>query len=327
MENLISGRVSKIDYVSCKWCDSQKVIRNGTKRDIQQWLCKNCGKSFQDNGNLPLGRFNPEDIASAVYQYHTGASLNDIVGYIKQRTGRDVSDAAIYKWVTKYTQIALDSVKNDTPKVGDTWVADETVIKIAGKKYWVVAVIDESTRYALATRISRTRTARDIQIAFERAKERAGKSPKAVLTDGYVAYPEMVGQVFGERVQHIPSKPFEGKEGGDTNVIERWNSSLKEKHKVSRHFKSPKTAKLNLDGWIYFYNYLRPHMSLDGQTPAAVAGLQPKHENWQGVVYSVKPKTLPIIKPAGMTYRKRRKTKITKRKPLQAGVAVIRSRK
>lgn len=309
VNQLLDGK-AKISYVSCKNCNSIDVVRNGTKNGTQQWLCKDCGRSFVDNGCLPSGRFKPENIAAAVYMYHTGASLNDIVGYIKQRTGKDVSDAGIYKWVKKYTKIAVDAVKDDIPKVGNTWVADETVIRISGKKYWVIAVIDQDTRFALATRISRSRTARDIQIAFERAKARAGKSPKAVLTDGYVAYPEMVGQVFGERVKHIASKPFEGKAGEDTNVVERWNSSLKEKHKVSRHFKSPQTAKLNLDGWILYYNYMRPHMSLDDETPAKVAKLKTPFENWQDVVYTQKPKTIKVvIKPERFTYRKRRKIK------------------
>lgn len=306
MNQILTGS-AKVDYVECKFCHSPKVVRNGTKRQVQQWLCRNCGRSFVNNDCLPLGRFKPEDIASAVYMYHTGSSLNDIVGYIKQRTGRTVTDAGVYKWVTEYTQIALNGVKDDRPNVGNTWVADETVVKIAGQKYWCVAVIDQESRFALATRISRSRTARDIQIAFERAKERAGKSPKVVLTDGYVAYPEMVGLVFGEKTSHMPSKPFEGKAGQDTNVVERWNSSLKEKHKVSRTFKSLKTANLNLQGWIFFYNYLRPHMSLEDKTPAEVSGLKSPFSNWRDVVDTKTQKIRVIIKPESVTYRKREK--------------------
>jgi transposase-like protein len=332
MEKALTGKISVIKYVSCKWCDSDKVVRNGNKKnaqgeDVQHFLCRTCGRSFVDNGCLPMGRFKPEDIAGAVYDYYTGSSLNDIIGSIKQRTGKDVSDAGVYKWITKYTKIALDKVKDDVPKVGNTWVADETVIKVAGQKYWCVVVIDQETRFILGTRIARSRTARDIQLAFERAKQRAGKSPKVVLTDGYVAYPEMVGLVFGEKTQHVLSHPFEGKNGEDTNVVERFNSSLKEKHKVSRNYKNLVTAHLNLQGWIFYYDYLRGHEGLDGKTPAQVCGLKSPFQDWQGVVFSQKPPPMPIIKPVNITYRKRRNAKPKTVRPITPGIAQMRRAK
>ncbi|PPD59131.1 DDE-type integrase/transposase/recombinase [Dehalogenimonas etheniformans] len=327
MEIVNEARISKIEYVACKWCGSQDVKKNGHKREIQQWLCAKCGRTFQNNACLPHDKYTPEDIASAVYQYYTGSSLADIRGEIKQKTGREPSDPAILQWIKKATEAALDSTRNDKPNIGDTVAADETVIKVSGKKYWCVVVVDPISKYVLSAYLSRARTARAIQLAFEQAKLKMTKPPKVVISDGYTAYPEMVKMVFGDTTHHIVTKPFEGKNGQSNNVIERFNSTLKEKHKVSRNFKSLATAKMNLLGYVYFYNYLRGHESLDGQTPAAICGLKTPNENWKEVIYSRKPLIQSTIQPVNMGYRKRQSAKVRARKPIATGAMTIRGRR
>jgi len=37
--------------------------------------------------------------------------------------------------------------------------------------------------------------------------------------------------------------------------------------------KSEETAKVWLDGWFVYYNFLRPHLSLKGKTPAEACGI------------------------------------------------------
>ncbi|MDD4875854.1 MAG: hypothetical protein PHQ86_01800 [Dehalococcoidales bacterium] len=48
-----------------------------------------------------------------------------------------------------------------------------------------------------------------------------------------------------------------------------------------------------MDGWLVNYNFFRPHMSLNGKTPAEVAGLKYEYHNWSDVVGIEKQ---PIIK-------------------------------
>ena len=51
-----------------------------------------------------------------------------------------------------------------------------------------------------------------------------------------------------------------------------------------RGLKDIKTARLFTDGWLFYYNYLRPHESLDDRTPAKEAGLKIPFRNWLDVV-------------------------------------------
>ena len=55
------------------------------------------------------------------------------------------------------------------------------------------------------------------------------------------------------------------------NHIERLNGTLRERVKVQRGWKPYKTPLA--EGMRVHYNFVRPHMVLDGQTPAEAAGI------------------------------------------------------
>src|SRR4030042_3176842 len=108
--------------------------------------------------------------------------IKPIRRHLLQEHGNAPSTATIYEWIQKYTQYATDSIKGYQPKnIGDVWVADETVLEIDGQNVWLWDIIDEKTRYLLATRLSRSRTTQDAQILMDRAVKTAGKSPKGVI--------------------------------------------------------------------------------------------------------------------------------------------------
>ncbi len=60
-------------------------------------------------------------------------------------------------------------------KVSDTWVVDETMVKVTGNM-WFWDIIDEGTRFLLASHLSRTRGMADVMTVMNRARKRAGKS-------------------------------------------------------------------------------------------------------------------------------------------------------
>lgn len=324
MDIVTKARV--IEMPQCKFCGSTEVVKNGRRGGTQYWLCKDCGRGFVDNKGLPKGRYPMEAVSSALYMYFTGSSLNDIKRYIEHQFGTELpSDSAIYSWVTKFSEIASKEARKHKPaKLGDIWIADEMFLSIGGKRYYLWNVIDSKTRYLIASYLSPKRGTQEAKKLMELAAKLVGKVPKVVRTDSLASYIDGIELAFGADTKHIQSHPFAKEDS--TNLIERWNATLRERTKVMWGMKKPETARTILDGFLVFYNYFRPHESLDGKTPAEVAGIDYPYRNWLDVIKSQSPaeqqeektdmtfeEELELIhhpKP----YRKRLKPKKNKRK-------------
>jgi len=263
-----------------------------------------------------------DQIGAALSMYYEGMSLNAIRRHLDQTHHNLPSDSTIYEWVERFTKQAINETKNYKPNVGDVWVADETVLKIDGANVWFWNIIDAKTRFLLASHVSRTRTTRDARRLMEKAQERAGKTPKTVITDKLAAYIDGIEQAFGADSKHIQSKPFSLKNAN--NLIERFHGTLKARTKVMRGLKEIDTARLFTDGWLVHYNFIRPHSAIGDKTPAEKAGIRFNYRNWLDIVKkptyniivtqaTVKEPSVKHARPSGI------KVKQLSPKPMQQG--------
>jgi putative transposase len=110
-------------------------------------------------------------------------------------------------------------------------------------------------------------------------REVAVKKPTKLVTDGLPAYREAFLKEYWTREEsrvvhesHITLK-------GDrhNNMIERLNGEIRDREKVMRGLK--KTDTPILTGYQIYHNYIRPHMGLDGKTPAEKCGIEIKGKN------------------------------------------------
>lgn len=304
-----------IDMPKCKFCLSTNVVKNGKRNNTQYYLCRQCGRGFVYNKGLPHMRYPIDIVADGVYNYYAGVSLNKITEGISQRMGQKPADSAIYGWVKRLTKIALAEAKKHTPQVGDKWLADECVLKLKdGKKYWLINVIDYHTRFLLASRLFSNRGIKEICLTFKTAKDKAKRSPKFMLTDGLKSYIDGCERVFGADTKHIVTTPFKRKEMS-TNIIERWHGTLKDRLKPMRGMDKSETHQLILEGFVFNYNYLRPHESLKGKAPTEVAKICDfPYRSWLDVINGQIPKrddtlTLAEVDHPAKTYRERAKRK------------------
>lgn len=303
----------EITETKCKFCGSTNVVKNGHRKGTQYWLCRTCGHGFVNNRAVPKSRYPTEIVARALYNYYAGMSLNAICEGIKQDTTEPVTDTSVYKWLAKYTAIALNEADRHRPKVGKKWVMDETVVILDGKKWWLITALDSETRFLLGMKLSTNRNRQDIQEVLERATAKTSIIPSEILTDGWVGYPDAIERAYGADAKHIRSKPFADKELS-TNLMERWNGTLKDRLKPMRGMDRNSNFQLILDGFVFFYNYLRPHMGLGGKTPSQVADTGYPYANWGDVVESEMP-NLEIADGETTEYRVRRKVRAVRRKP------------
>jgi transposase-like protein len=250
------------------------------------YFCKTCNRKFKADDSLFGGRVSANDISSALLEYYSGLSVNDIRRRILQEKGYEPAQSTVYQWIDKFTDKAVKYYSQFQPKVGDTWVADETVVHLdKGIDIWLWDIIDEDTRFLLASKISYRRNTEDAQTLFELAHKRAGKSPKVILTDGLNLYPEAVCSVFGDNV-HYRSNPFvKDADGDSTRAVERWHETLRERTKVLYALKDTESALAFLDGFIAYYNFIRPHEGLDNKTPAEKADIKYDVRSWADVTH------------------------------------------
>ncbi len=279
----------------CKYCGSKNIVKYGKLRGVQRYWCKDCKRKFADNDALSGMRTPVDQVSSAVHMYYEGMSLQAIRRHLQQEHNSYVSDSNIYNWIVRFTKEAMAKAKEYTPKVGDTWIADETVLRIEGKKLWFFDIIDSDTRFLLASHIAPTRTTKDARRLMEKAAERAGKTPKVVVTDKLAAYLDGIELAFGADTKHIQSKPFTIEQS--TNLIERFHGTLKSRTKIMRGLKKRDSARLFARGWLIHYNYFRPHESLGDKTPAKAAKATFPYRNWKDVIRE--PKT--VIRRIGET--------------------------
>lgn len=309
---------------SCKSCGSTHTRKYGLYKGVQRYFCNDCGSKFKADDTTFHMKLDANMVSSTLNTYYDGLSIREIRRHLLQEHQHAPSTATIYEWIQKYTQYAQDSVKDIHPKVGDVWVADETVLKIGGENIWLWDIIDQKTRFLLATRLSRSRTTQDAQMMMDRAVKLAGKRPKSVVTDQLASYLN----VRFEDTEHKQGSPFRPKDSGEsTSHIERFHGTFKDRTKVMRGLKSFETAHEYTQGWLVNYNFIRPHEGLNYRTPAQEAGIEYPYKNWAEIIRYHKPTARIIIEHQPRESVRMRKAwrsagrppKVTTRKPKATG--------
>lgn len=268
--------------MQCKYCNSSNVVKFGTFEGIQRYWCKDCKRKFTEVDNLPKMKTPQKVIASALSCYFGGMPLDAIQTHLNQEYGLYMSEAGIYNWIIRFSKEAIEKARDFRPVVGSVWVADETMIDVAGEKVWFWDIIDIKSRYLLASHISKTRTIEDALALMQKAAITAGKPPRRVITDKLAAYLDGIELAFGADTKHVQSKPFTVVDS--TNIIERFHGTLKDRLNVVRGFKNMETAKLLTDAWVVHYNFFKEHETLGNVPPAQKMGVKVPFKDWADVL-------------------------------------------
>jgi len=275
--------IETVNISRCIKCQSDKITKHGIRHnksgDLQRFSCKNCNKRFTINIGFEKMRSNPQAITSAMQLYFTGESLRSVQKFIRLQ-GVEVSHQTIYNWIEKYTNLMKKYIDKIVPQVGDAWRADEVYTKVRGDMKYLFALIDDETRYWIAKEVSDRKEGHDASGLFRQAKEVAQTKPKVIITDGLGSYHDAYMKEFWtvkrqDRTLHIKHIHLQG--DMNNNKMERFNGEFRDREKVMRGIK--KEDSMIFDGYQIYHNYVRPHMSLDGKTPAEKCGIKIEGNN------------------------------------------------
>jgi len=175
---------------------------------------------------------------------------------------------------------------SQVPQLSGLWHEDETMLQCEGRSIWFWEMIDEDTRFMVASHVSHTRTFEDTVSIFKKGLEQSKVKPRAVFVDGSFVYSSAFNKVFytmrkdtrPELVQRVGIRARE-----TNNRVERLHGTLKDRTRVVRALKAYDSTKMLLDGWSVYYNCIRPHQSLGGKTPAQAARMDVPN-TWKGII-------------------------------------------
>jgi len=276
---------------ACPCCKSTNIVRNGCryneKKKVQRYLCNDCKHRFILNKGFEKTRISPKIITLSLDLYFKGVSLRKIVDHIKQFYDLDVSHMTVYKWIHKYVGLIKQNVDTLTPNTSEVWHTDEMALNVKGGWKWLWNVVDHNTRFLLASRVSTKRGVPDARKLFVKAKQIAKKKPSFVVTDGFLPYRDAVKKEFHtmkRETEHIGLASIHG--FVNNNIVERLHGTMRERNKVMRGLGNNGSSEQIVDGFKIYYNFVRPHMGLNGKTPAEVADLplQLGNNKWMSLI-------------------------------------------
>jgi putative transposase len=176
--------------------------------------------------------------------------------YRRPNTSKPVAGHKIYPYLLRGTKI-------DRPD--QVWATDITYIPMARGFVYLVAIVDWFSRRVLAHRVSITMEADFCVEALEEAIGRYGKPAIFNSDQGSQFTSVAFNRVLPENDIAIS---MDGKGAWRDNVfVERLWKSVKYEEVYLRAYDTVGDARASLGRYFDFYNRLRPHSSLDRQTP------------------------------------------------------------
>lgn len=271
------------DAITCDRCGSIRVMKYGTYGAKQVYFCKDCGHKFREPSLIKKARYSPEIITITLDLYFKGISLRKISDHLQQFYGLHVAFQTIWRWLDEYTKVMHEYVSTLVPNLSGKWHVDEMAVRVKGGEHrsgsqegqwmWLWNVMDADTRFQLATEISKTKIEADGMNVLNEAKEIAKAIPHTIVTDKAACYPRAVSVAFANDTQqphHYRVLGGAGQTDGNQRV-ERLHNTIRERNKTQRGWKTPATPLRK--GQMIYYDFIRPHMTLEGKTPAEAAGL------------------------------------------------------
>ena len=274
----------------CKKLDSVKTgIRKNKSGFIQKYFCRRCNRFFVDRKGFENCQTKPEIIVEALDLRAKGMSFGKIVDHINQKFKVKITRSAVLKWQKKFGEMIDNFTKQFTLEFSENTHADEIYLRKKGHEkeeflfYW--DAIDYDTKFLVADHISDEKSEDEGKKFMRKIKKSLRKYPIRIHTDNSYDYPNAIRWTFGWRnVIHVHFPAWKHK--FKNNPIERYHNTVRENYKVMRKFFSLETAYQFLAFFRNYYNFLRPHTTLCGRTPAEAAGFG--RWNWWSLIRAIK---------------------------------------
>ena len=214
------------------------------------------------------------------YHINYGISLRKTSLIMKDVHKVDISHTMIANYAKTAAAVIKPFIDSYPYKRSDTFIADETYIKVKGIKGYIWFILDAVSRSVLGYRVSDNRGVGACILAMRMAFGKLTKLPEnfRFVADGYSAYPLAaqqfalkedepldfdITQVIGLTNEDAVSKEFRPFK----QIIERFNRTYKTSYRPTCGYDNFDGANYDVTLWVAFYNFLRPHSLRDNHKP------------------------------------------------------------
>lgn len=224
------------------------------------------------NINFKFRKFDLDILSKAIYfKVNLKLSTRDTAIALSELFNIKISHATIATYCTKASKLIkifnTQNVKNIS--ISNQLVADETYIKIKGKKHYVWIIYDLKNKFIVASHVSDKRTTEACLVVLTKLINAYGENIPTSITfasDMYSAYPlalQTISEYFNIDIEHIKVKGLEHIPGENykarraKQAIERLNRTFKASYRVTTGFGTLQGAKDSFELWQFFFNYIR----------------------------------------------------------------------
>ncbi len=221
-------------------------------------------------------RKNNAHIMSLCLTFHVnfGLSLRKTSLVLKDLYGINVSHTMVANYCKTASATIKPFVDNYNYPKSDTFIADETYIKVHGVKGYIWFVMDAVSHSVIGYQVSDSRSVGPCILSMRMAFKHVTSTSKLFrfIADGYSAYPLAsqqfalrrnnplnfaITQVIGLSNDDAVSTEFRSFK----QIVERLNRTFKVTYRCSCGYDNFDGANYAVSLWVAYYNFLRPHSS------------------------------------------------------------------
>ncbi|MAH07162.1 hypothetical protein CMI38_02845 [Candidatus Pacearchaeota archaeon] len=283
---------SKYKNLACPNCKSSNIIKKGYRKTkyrgkIQKYFCKECNKFFTLDEGFFRMRYSAQTITLSIDMYLSNLSSRKMRNQLKRHFHLKVSHITILDWVRKYSLKVHNFVEKLGYNLGDSFYADETMIRREKEddRFW--ACVDWNTRMITGVHYSISGNIDEAKIFIKKAVSK-GK-PKFIQTDSAQFYPRAFKKLFysnkigGLVVEHKIQNYQKTKI--HNYKIETVFMKIKDRVHDFRGLKALWSAPIILMGLVIQHNFIEEHTTTN-KVPCSLAGqdLDLGDNRWLGLI-------------------------------------------
>lgn len=208
------------------------------------------------------------------FHVNLGLPLRKTRDALKDLYNIDISHTMVANYCKTAASVIKPFVDHYDYHTSNTFVADETYIKVRGIKGYIWFIMDAFSRSVIGYQVSDNRSVSPCILAMRMAFRKIKELPHSFkfIADGYSAYPLAaqqfalrdfsplkfdITQVIGLSNDDEVSKEFRPYK----QMVERLNRTFKASYRCSCGYDNFDGANYAVSLWVAYYNFLRPHSS------------------------------------------------------------------